>query len=38
MVQMSLFAGRDRDANRENGHMDTVGEGGVRNTGRAGLT
>lgn len=31
MVQMSLFAGRDRDADIENGHMDIVGGGGETN-------
>ena len=37
MVQMSLFAGRDRHADIENGHMDTV-EGRERRIGRVGLT
>ena len=37
MVQMSLFAGRDRDADIENGHVDTA-EGRETRIGRVGLT
>ena len=36
-VQMSLFAGRNRDAAVENGHVNTGGKK-MRRTGRVGLT
>ena len=38
MVQMNLFAGRNRDAYIQNSHMDTAEKGKVDQTGRSGLT
>jgi len=38
MVLMSLFAGRSRDADEENGHLDTAGEERVEQIERAALT
>ena len=37
-VQTRLFAGRNRDADAENGHVTQHGKERVRQMGRAGLT
>ena len=38
MVQMTYFQGRNRDADTENGQVDTEGNGRVGQTGRLGMT
>ena len=38
MVQMNPCAGRNRDADVQNGRMDTAEKGKVGQTGRSGLT